>query len=929
MAYDGKGEGQSYGSSPVGSSSPSPPMDRENKEALEQAADRMKQQHRQPVGDALSKWLIKISQDIESIDRQKRLRKVRQMIKTQQYFDGNFFGYIDSNLDWVEVDRGPEEIWYTDNQLYPYLRTALMELSRTQTQVVIEAAIDDDEELDAAAKFAQQRYDINRARTFNALLKQTENGYALLCGITFRYTFPQFTENDSDARQEKMPVIQKRAKGGDETEGEDKTKICAVCLKPKRDLPDIGQGTQEPDKCLHCGSDMFGEYGGDEDRGAETVIGYEDIPHCKNTWIVPNPASITVSMSAATIEESKFLKWKQMVLRCVLQERYTGIELPSTGVKSQELRYIHNQQRTAVNSQQPNGRTGLYYDDSGAVSVEQASVTDTELEELEFHQVWLDYEVICNKKFDEDQPLGNGEVLKAGKPLGSKYHRGLWYATCEQMVVDMFNECKNSKWTSSPYGLRSGSMYGSGSFNANSQQDLVNDIRRLVMANAWSNGVPREFINDEVISELSVDPQIPTKFSLEAGMGSVIGFGYAQAPAVSLSADIYALSDITKGDIQNTIGSMSGTGAGGLADSQKWGDTATAISIKRDLAVGRFSPDLELMADRLDRQQAFQFLENEQKFNTPQDWKRYKATHNEAGVERFKQLDIREDLVITITPGSWMPKSEAQMQSKMMAFSQILPIIIQTQNPELIAYASEVFGMPEFLGGWATERASTNRLIQRFKALADMYIQQFGDVPDNSLEPVPDPSGQMDPQTGQPAMMPSQAHQAAEMVDKHAGMPVDIFLDNHTAIQDVLKDWRATDEGQNASNLLLATVAMRYMKHQEGVARQQQIMAATSQAGTEPLQREQEAAQADAAQAAREQEQKGTQMQVAGAMVAANNQEEDSETKLKLEQMKLDGKAAERDSAERMHQNELDHKEKIKDKELAVAAKAASASGKK
>ena len=77
MAYDGKGEGQSYGSSPVGSSSPSPPMDRENKEALEQAADRMKQQHRQPVGDALSKWLIKISQDIESIDRQKRLRKVR------------------------------------------------------------------------------------------------------------------------------------------------------------------------------------------------------------------------------------------------------------------------------------------------------------------------------------------------------------------------------------------------------------------------------------------------------------------------------------------------------------------------------------------------------------------------------------------------------------------------------------------------------------------------------------------------------------------------------------------------------------------------------------------------------------------------------------------------------------------------------------
>jgi hypothetical protein len=49
----------------------------------------------------------------------------------------------------------PDEVWYVDNQLYPYWRTALMELSRTQTEVIINPAVEGDDELEAAAKFAQ------------------------------------------------------------------------------------------------------------------------------------------------------------------------------------------------------------------------------------------------------------------------------------------------------------------------------------------------------------------------------------------------------------------------------------------------------------------------------------------------------------------------------------------------------------------------------------------------------------------------------------------------------------------------------------------------------------------------------------------------------------------------------------------------------
>jgi hypothetical protein len=318
------------------------------------------------------------------------------------------------------------------------------------------------------------------------------------------------------------------------------------------------------------------------------------------------------------------------------------------------------------------------------------------------------------------------------------------------------------------------------------------------------------------------------------------------------------------------------------------------------MAVGRFSPDLELMADNLDREQAYQFLENEQEYNTPGDWERLKGPHGENAIEKFKTINIREDLLISITPGSWMPKSDAQMQSKLISFAEILPAVLQSTNPELIAYASEVFGLPDYIGGWATERSATNRLIQRFKMLADMFVTQHGDVPTNDLSPVPSPDGAVN-QDGSLVTVDSPTMKAAQLIDQYAGMPVDIFLDDHQAIQDTLKDWRSTDDGQGASNILLATVALRYAKHQAGIAQQQQIMARTAQAGTQPLKDEAEAQGASAQSDAED----GQKLQIAGALADLND------------------KDANRESKEKMHAQSLASAEKIKQMELD--AKAASA----
>jgi hypothetical protein len=486
--------------------------------------------------------------------------------------------------------------------------------------------------------------------------------------------------------------------------------------------------------------------------------------------------------------------------------------------------------------------------------------------------------------------------LKAGQPLGSAYPDGLWYATCGNLVLDMWNESKNSKWTSSPYGMRPGSMYGTGSAVAMNDQELINDLRRLIMANAWANGVPREFVDQSKISELSVDPQIPTNVQ-DVGEKPVIGYAYSVAPPMPLSQEIYALQDHAKADMQNKIGALSGTGAGGLADAQKWGDTATAISIKRDLAVGRFSPDLELMADQLDREQAYQFLENEQKYFTPGDWEKLKGSHGEQAVEKFLSLNIREDLNISITPGSYMPKSDAQLQSKLIAYvTQILPVLLQSNNPELISYAAEIFGIPEHIGGWGTDRAFANRVIQRFKQLSQMFIDQNGDARTNDLS---------DPQV----------LQVAELIDRYARMPVDVFLDNHAALQDAYRDWRSSDEGREASNVLLAAVALRVNKHQAGIAQQQQIMARTAQAGTEPLQQEAEQQQQQQQAQADAQEQK---------QLAADNQDQQLQIADRLTE--FNDKDAQREHESAMTDKKLAHEKEIKRMELeAQKAKGTSA----
>lgn len=768
-----------------------------------------------PTGEKLSKYLVNLSENIESADRDKRLNLFRKQLRSHQYYDGNFYGYVDENCEWQTRKQTSNETWYSDNQYYPYIRTALMELNRRQTEVQIGPAYKS-EELDNIAKFAQSRYNDNRDKTFNAHLKQTENTYAVLNGITFRYTYTEFNKS---GRREKMPRMHKNA-----GEAKEDTYLCAGCSSPASPVNMDGNQSETP--CDECGSTMVQIVSPDNE---EIVIGYDEIPTAENKWVSPNPIGIIISMQASTLEESPFLKWKQLILRSVLEDKFPKFKLPSTAT-STELRYIGNQQTTT-----PADSSGDMYSDGSK------DVAANELELLEFQQHWLDYPVYAKKTFDEPQVLAHGKTLEAGKPLGSLFPNGLYYARIGDIIVDMWNEDKNDKWVSSPYSLRAGSCYGAGTFAAHADQEILNDFTALKMSNAWNNGVPREFVNPDYITELSADPSQVTEFKTIDGGGGLMGNGYMQASPTTLSPEIYGIEETAKGSMQNKIGALSG-GAQGLADAQKWGDTATAIQIKRDLAVGRFAPDLELMADNLDRKQAYQFLANEQKFFTPSQWDRVKGDYDSEAMQGFVKCDIRRDLVITIVPGSYMPQSPSQTVANLNNYAQLAPVLMPLNKPDLMEFAGQTLGIPKDLAGWSMEKESTAKLLERFEALSKRFIEEHGDAPDSDLT------------------NPNILGVATE-INRYADMPVDTFLDNHPAIIDSLRDWRTTDKGQSASHIMLAAVGLRLQMHRKAIVAQGQMDTKDALEIQQPMQEQQQQEQLKqlAAQGMQEQDQGSVQ----------------------------------------------------------------------
>lgn len=748
---------------------------------------------------------------IDKIDAEELLEIRKVMIKSHKYYDGKQYGHVDRNCVWHDARANADDIAFVDNQYKYHVDTALMEITRADISLEVKATDETDTELIEAAKVAQSRINSNRERVVTPRLRQTDGMNLLLKTVAIHYD----CWDGNGGRKENSPDISKQ-----DVEPSPAATVCAICKYPMEPPATDGIATIADQRCPHCGSSRTETL--EAPRMSGLVTRYRKVPIGQTRTYSVDPLQVTVHLGARTIPESPYLKWKQLMMRSILEDRFKDRVIPSTGVQSIELQYQRNIERSV--------------DGSGIGNDIWAGDTDVALrkggeqfELLECEQTWLDPHLYSRYRPDEAQTLFNGLILKRGESLLTLFPNGMYVCRVGKVILDLWPESKNLKWSSSPFGLRPGGFYGSGTSALHNDQDVINMIRSLAVANANANAVPREFVNTTYLegNRLSNDPNEVTEITALPEGATISNNVYFQATAQPLSSDAYGLSEDAKNAMQTKLGTFSASTA--APDLKQALNTARGMEIFRDMAVGRMGPAMMLLATELDVEQAYHFLEME---NAHPHMSRYKLataravdrpqrsygnlSYNLIGVKALLRADIRNDFLITPTKGSWMPVTRSQQISNLQEFVPFL------QLPEEIqALAADAFAIPLQIGSWSAEQREAQRRLKVFAAISEFLEKELpAEGRDQQAlicahceEPIDEtlPAGTPCQNCG--AAETEMVYVAAEVVLTQSNMPVDMVMDKHQAFIDFYNDWYVSDEGVESSDLLKRVIQRRTKQH--------------------------------------------------------------------------------------------------------------------
>lgn len=766
----------------------------------------------------LTKFLLELWNKHHQMHESEWSHLKRSMIRARNYYDGRQYGYVNNHFQWIDYEKRPGEVNYVANVTQYHVQTILMEVSRGRTQLAFSHVNNESREGQLIARIAEQRFKTHKRRTFDASKEQQENLSWILNGLTIRYTYPVFKKGKG-----KRPIFNEEEVTGDES-----TVVCAECSSP--------MDVDGPNECEHCGNTETREITAGSMR-VKKIAGYEETTFCETEWMPVDPLGITFYLHASCVEETPFILWEQQVFKDVLEAKYPTRKIQD-GITSDALRYKMD---SATQTPNVDGLLGDGGNTQGLAQLDQG---------------WFDVELYGHKVVQSETTLRNGTVIPAGTKLGKVFPNGLFLAKNANTILDLFGENKNDKFTIAPYVSRVGTMIGAGMSVALSNQDTKNDLRNLHMQSIMNDAFRKEFINPQFIDPDAI-PNDPTErgvlHNTPPGSGRILGTAIDVMPPSPLSGDAYQIEERIDGEIQAQLGTFAGNSVG-APDLKAVQDTAAGMQMWREMTVGRFFPMLATKADALDKEQAYQFLLNDQKYLSQEQWQELKGDYGEEALKLFLNCDLRKELVIEVVPESFMPASTAQKQANIMGWTQFIMNTQTPPNSELGAYVAEQFSIPKQIIGHDAHYAVATAMIGAFKTQADQVIAEFGDVPSFDLQ---------DPMIAT----------LAALVVEEAKAPFDAEMNDPNIITDALKDWWVKDTGRASSNLLKAAVLFRMAEIKGKMvikAQQDQMYAMAAQEPQMQMQQEQ-AAQQQAMQA----EQQAMQAEQQMAQQEAQNARED------------------------------------------------------
>lgn len=783
----------------------------------------------------------------EKLNELEWLRIKQAMIKSRKYFDGKQYGKVNDSLEWQDFEKRPGEVNYVSNIYHSHIQTALMELSRGTAALSFAHVAPESRRGQLVTKIAEHRYRTHRLKIVSALKIQQENLSLLLNGIAARYTYVEFKQNPkAQAIQELIGALTEATA----EESQKKLIICAVCAKTKK---------QEADVCLNCGSEENEELADPELTGLG-MPEFENEKRAESRYVNPDPIGLTFDLHAPDFKDSAFIIWKQVVISDLLKTQFPSIKIEE-GIDAAELKYQYAQSGGTPNQQ----RLDLFMGERNTKDV------------AEFCQAWFDPQLYANVSFKKDIKLRSGITIPKGTKLGEIFQDGLYIAKNAETILDVWNESKNDKWTICPYVTRLGTLVGSGTSVAHDSQDIVNDLTNLKMASIMQDAFAKEFVNSQYLEPENI-PNDPSERAVVTNLpdgARIVGNAIDRLPPSPLSSDAYQMDATVQGVMQAQLGTFSST-ASGMPDLKAAQNTYGGMQLLRDITVGRYFPMLSVRSDSLDKEQAYQLLINDQKHLSRGQWETVKGDYGAEAVKAFLEADLRDELIISVTPESFMPEMPSQRLSKTMAFAEFIANAQLPLDNELAAHVGEQFGIPKTIAGADAATSIAHQQIDAFKEQSIAIAQQLGDLPSFDLQ---------NPMVAQ----------VASVIVEASRMEISSVMDNTDVLIDTMRDWWSSDEGRTAPNALKAAIIFRVRELQQAGVQEAQINQAYAMAAQQPAM-EAQSAEAESTADASEQ----------AALLQGAKEMATDEARLELEQqrLELEGNRLAQDSNERMAQRQ-------------------------
>lgn len=716
-----------------------------------------------------------IYQEIEHEDEAVEKARVATENKAIYFYRGLSAG-LEVNGEYVPFDTEqaatPREatMLLSDNVLRPQVRNLMKEWSRSRTVIQVRGR-NNSWKIQSGARWGDGAVKFTQEKVMDESFRQQEGKYSILTGNFFRRTYAEKPNRRSP--KIKVPTYQ-------EQQIDDGRLRCTTCMYEEPIDSDV-------QVCPQCDGEMRAV----PPTTIQLKSGERTVKVPSITTKIIDTRGVKIPRATRRMEDHSYLRWRELAEYTEAQMRYRHVEIKPEVMKYESTLRLDTEGITTPTE------FGMYGKDVSAHN------------RVEIDHLWLQPEKYFWLKFDEDQDFF-GFKISADEELGEQFPNGLKLTFINGRIVEIREEDFRDQWIHGTYDELIESPWGDGIVDAFADQQRINEITGAQMEQALFNIFGKLFINPKFIDPSKVDNDT-TIVSLKENINSDVDVKqtFAVVDPPRLNEDSWLIRDQVEARMRAKTGAyLSFTGQG-----DPGADTATQTAIMRDAAVAMLGLALALRSEA-DVEWAYQVLEHYQNNWVDEYHSKMLGDFSVEEAKAFQELDIRNDLRITIAPNSWIPRTEDEERQDFISYLTAGGIPLGFANPQIPLSirktAATIFRPPLEIDNIHPDiRVAQIRLNELMRAAENL--------PDMSEAQDEDPE-QVEQITQQLAMA------LAGSIDVRA------VIDDHAVMIEIYKDFLKQDEGLNAHKVVQEAVEILIMRHEE--AMQGQAMMAANMQGT-------------------------------------------------------------------------------------------------